>query len=163
MNLKTTIALLILAAGVGVLLWKGGSLAPRAGLAPEPLPEAKGKSADALGDIKREDITDIKVRVPGAPEVYFGAAGAGKPLELPGNWPVRRNEVEELVGTLVGLKSRFQPVPMDAGGDLKPFGLAAGQDPVVVVVGTKGKSHTLTFGEAPARPGENPFTRPAFV
>src|SRR5262249_21127910 len=94
---------------------------------------------------------------------YFGAPEAGKPLELPGNWPVRRNEVEELVGTLAGLKSRFQPVPLDASGDLTPFGLAPGQDPVVVTVGLKGKAHTLTFGEEPARPGENPFTRPAFV
>src|SRR5439155_24387112 len=122
MNLKTTIALLILASGVGVLAWKGSSLAPRAGLAPEPLPEAKGKSAEALGDVKREDITSVTVNVPGATPVYFGAAGPGKPLELPGNWPVRRNEVEELVGTLVGLKSRFQPVPIDADGDVKAFG-----------------------------------------
>lgn len=165
MNLKTTIALLILAGGVGVLVWKGPSLAPRAGLAPEPLPEARGKSGEALGDIKREDITSVTVTVPGATPVYFKAAGPGKPLELPGNWPVRRNEVEELVGSLVSLKSRFQPVPLDAGGDLKSFGIAPSQDPVVVVVETTGKAkaHTLTFGEAPAKAGENPFTRPAYV
>ena len=64
MNLKTTIALLILAAGVGVLVWKGSSLAPRAGLAPPPLPEAKGKSAEALADIKRDDVTSVDVNDP---------------------------------------------------------------------------------------------------
>jgi hypothetical protein len=163
MNLKSTIALLLLAAGVGALAWWGPSLAPKAGFAPPPLPEARGKSAEALAEINPKDITSVGVNVPGATPVYFGAPEAGKPLELPGNWPVRRNEVEELVGTLAGLKSRFQPVPLDASGDLKPFGLAPGQDPVVVTVGLKGKSHTLTFGEEPARPGENPFTRPAFV
>src|SRR6476620_5091750 len=111
MNLKSTIALLILAAGVGMLVWKGSSLAPRAGLAPEPLPEARGKSAEALAEIKPEDVKSVGVTVPGATPVYFGAAEPGKPLELPCNWPVRRNEVEELVATLAGLKSRFQPVP----------------------------------------------------
>src|SRR6476469_2461459 len=135
MNLKTTIALLLLAAGVGVLVWKGSSLAPRAGLAPPPLPEAKGKSADALADIKRDDVTSVAVAVPGTAPVYFGAAAPGKPLELPGNWPVRRNEVEELVGVLAGLKSRFQPVPVgnDEKGQtyLKPYGLAPTQDPVL--------------------------------
>lgn len=163
MNLKSTIALIILAAGVGVLVWKGADLAPKAGLAPEPLPEAKGKSAEALGAINPKDITSVGVTVPGSTPVFFGAAEAGKPLELPGNWPVRRNEVEELVGTLAGLKSRFQPVPLEPNSDLKAYGLAPSQDPVVVTVGLKGKSHTLTFGEAPAQAGENPFTRAAFV
>ena len=110
----------------------------------------------------------MTVAVHGAEPVYFGAAGPGKPLELQGNWPVRRNEVEELVSVLAGLKSRFQPVPVgnDEHGQshLKPYGLAASQDPVVVTVALAGnKSHTLAFGEAPAEPGENPFTRPAFV
>src|SRR5829696_1269812 len=163
MNLKTTIALLLLAAGVGVLVWKGSDLAPRAGLAPEPLPAAQGKSGEALADIKPEDVKSVGVTVPGSAPVFFGAAEPGKPLELPGNWPVRRNEVEELVGTLAGLKSRFQPVPLAPDADLKNYGLAPSQDPVVVKVELKGKAHTLTFGEGAAEPGENPFTRPAFV
>ena len=163
MNLKTTIALLLLAAGVGVLVWKGSDLAPRAGLAPAPLPAAQGKSADVLAGIKPEAIKSVGVNAPGIAPVFFGAAEPGKPLELPGNWPVRRNEVEELVGTLAGLDSRFQPVPLDEKADLKEFGLAPSQDPVVVQVELRDRKHTLTFGEAPARPGENPFTRPAFV
>src|SRR4051812_6300519 len=83
MNLKTTIALLILAAGVGVLVWKGSSLAPRAGLAPAPLPEAQGKSAEALADIKRDDITSVGVAVPGTTPVYFGAAGPASCRAVP--------------------------------------------------------------------------------
>jgi hypothetical protein len=161
MNLKSTIALLILAAGVGALIWFGGDLAPKAGLAPEPQPAAKGSSAQALAAIEPNQISAITVNVPGAGPVKFTAPEAGKPLELPGNWPVRRNEVEELVATLSGLKSRFQPVPI--ADNLKDFGIAKTQDPVVVEVVTKTGTHTLTFGEAPAKPGENPFVRPAFV
>src|SRR6476646_2701626 len=144
MNLKTTIPLLILAGGAGVLVWKGPDLAPKVGMAPEPTPAAKGSSATALGTINPGDISSVTVTVPGSSPVYFGAAAPGKPLELPGNWPVRRNEVEELVAVLSGLQSRFQAVPLDASGDLKPYGLAPGQDPVVVDVATKGGAVKLT-------------------
>src|SRR3954462_15776885 len=160
MNLKTTIALLILAAGVGGLVWWGPNLAPKVGMAPEPTPAAQGSSAKALGTINLGDITSLEVTVPGVTPVKFTASGRGKPLELPGNWPVRRNEVEELVAVLSGLQSRFQAVPLEDPNDLKPYGLSASQNPVVVDVVTKGGTHTLTFGEAPAQPGENPFTRP---
>ena len=75
------------------------------------MPAAKGKSAEALADIKPEDVKSVDVTVPGsAARLSSGPPTPGKPLELPGNWPVRRNEVEELVGVLAGLKSRFQPV-----------------------------------------------------
>src|SRR5262245_10948235 len=163
MNLKTTIALIILAGGAGVLVWKGGELAPKVGLAPEPTPAAKGESVGALAGLTPEQVTAITVRAPGSAPVEFKSAGTGKPLELPGNWPVRRNEVAELVATVTGLKSRFQPVPLDPNDDLKQYGLAKSQDPVIVEVGTASGKHTLTVGEAPAQPGENPFTRPAFV
>jgi hypothetical protein len=69
--------------------------------------------------------------------------------------------VEELVSTLTGLSSRFQAVPIE--GDVKAFGLDKTQNPIVVEVVAKGGTQTLTFGEAPATPGENPFVRPAFV
>ncbi|HEX3148730.1 MAG TPA: DUF4340 domain-containing protein [Gemmataceae bacterium] len=168
MNLKTTITLLILAAGVGVLVWKGADLAPKAGLAPTPMPEAKGESTDDLADIKAGDIVAIRVDVPGQAPVYFKAAEAGKPLEMEGNWPVRRNEVEELVGTVIGLKSRFQPVPLVLEDKMQPnlsqYGLTPGQDPVVVTVDLKNNvKRTLVFGQAPAIKGENSFTRAAFV
>src|SRR5262245_37687329 len=163
MNLKTTITLIILAAAVAALVVFGPSLAPRVGLAPEPAPAAKGKSAESLAAINPGDITSISVVNPGQSPLFFGAAGPGKPLELPGNWPVRRNEVEELVATLSGLQSRFQAVPLEEPVNLKPYGLAPNQNPVVVDVVTRTGTHTLTFGEAPAQPAENPFTRPAYV
>lgn len=162
MNLKTTIALLILAAGVGVLVWKGSDLAPRVGLAPTPTQPAEGASAKALDDIRPGELTAVTIRVPGDRPVEF-TAEPGKPLGLPGNWPARRNEVEELVATLSGLKSRFQPVNLGVDKDLKDCGLTPGQKPVVVEVVTKGAKHTLTFGEAPEKTGENPFIRAAFV
>src|SRR5262249_21785225 len=148
---------------VGALVWKGGDLAPKVGLAPSPAPEAKGASAEALAGIIPDQVTEITVRAPGSAPVEFKSAGSGKPLELPGNWPVRRNEVAELVATVTGLKSRSQPVPVGPNDDLKQYGLAKTQDPVVVEVVTPSAKHSLTVGEAPAQPGENPFTRPAFV
>ncbi len=161
MNLKSTIALIILAAAVGVAIWQGASLAPKAGLAPPPEPPAKGKSAQTLPGIVPGEITALTVNVPGSAPVKFAATEPGKPLELPGNWPARRNEVEELVAAVTDVKSRFQPVPI--GDDLKHYGLTKSQDPVVVEVVGKNGTHTLTFGEEPAEPGENPFVRPAFV
>src|SRR5262245_11611421 len=118
MNLKTTIALLILAGGVGALVWKGGDLAPKVGLAPPPAPEAKGASAEALAGLTPDQVTEIAVRAPGSGPVEFKSTGTGKPLELPGNWPVRQNEVAELVAAVTGLKSRFQSVPVGPNDDL---------------------------------------------
>jgi len=167
MNLKSTIALLVLALAAAALIWKGPDLAPKVGLAPEPLPEAKGNTAPILKKIVPGEITSITVNVPGAAPVKFTAAQAGKPLELPGNWPARRNEVEELVAILSSLESRFQPVPLgkDEQGSvyLKGYGLAPSQNPVIVEVVSKGETVSLAFGEAPLEAGENPFTRPAFV
>jgi hypothetical protein len=161
MNLKSTILLVILALAIGVALWKGADLAPKAGLAPPPEEPAKGKSAQTLAGIAPAEITSIAVTAPGSAPVKFTAAEAGKPLELPGNWPARRNEIDELIATIAGIKSRFQPVPI--GDDLKPFGLTKSEKPVVVEVVAKSGTHTLTFGEAPEQAGENPFVRPAFV
>lgn len=167
MNLKSTIALLVLALAAAALIWKGPDLAPKVGLAPKPLPEAKGNTALTLQKLVPGEITSISVHVPGSTPVKFMAAQAGKPLELPGNWPARRNEVEELVAVLSSLNSRFQPVPLgkDEEGNvfLKGYGLAPSQNPVVVEVLSKGETVSLAFGEAPLEPGANPFTRPAFV
>src|SRR5436305_10137413 len=100
MNLKSTIVLVVLALGIGALILFGASLAPKAGLAPPPEPPAKGKSAQALAEITPSEITSLTVNVPNAGPVKFTAAEAGKPLELPGNWPARRDEVEELVAAV---------------------------------------------------------------
>ena len=127
MNLKSTIALVILAAAVGVAIWQGGRFAPKIGLAPEPEPPAKGKSVQLLAAIVPRDITAITVHVPGSAPVKFTATEPGKPLELPGNWPARRNEVEELVAAVSGIKSRFEPVQI--GGDLNSFGLKKRRTP----------------------------------
>src|SRR5438552_13094803 len=155
MNLKSTIVLLVIALAIGVLIWQGANLAPKAGLAPLPEEPAKGKSTQSLAAIAPAEITALTVNVPGSAPVKFTAAEAGKPLELPGNWPARRNEVEELVAAVTGLKSRFQAVPI--GDDLRLFGLTKSQEPVVVEVVAKAGTHTLTFGEAPVELGENPF------
>ena len=162
MNLKSTLALIVLAGGVGVLIWQGSALAPKVGLAPEPDPDSAGHSVNAL-KIDRSAITVVTIKAPNSQPIEFTAAGAGQPLELPGNWPVRRSEVEELIAALTGVKSRFDSVAVDESGDLAPFGLAPSQNPIVVVVQTKDVTRTLRFGEAPDAPGGNPFIRPAYV
>jgi hypothetical protein len=167
MNLKSTFALLVLAGGVAALIWQGSALAPKVGLAPEPNPPAAGTSATTLAKLDRSAITGLTIRAPGAAPIEFKAAGPGQPLELPGNWPVRRNEVEELIAVVTGVRSRFESMPVPVSKDLSEglarYGLAPNQDPVVVTVQMTGATRTLTFGEAPERPGENPFTRPAYV
>src|SRR5262245_31612709 len=130
MNLKSTIVLIVLAVGIGGLILFGDFLAPKAGLAPQPEPPAKGKSSESLEAIAPGEITSLTVNVPNSGPVNFAAAEAGKPLELPGNWPARRNEVEELVAAVTKIKSRFQPVTIES--DLKAYGLANSQNPIVV-------------------------------
>src|SRR5262249_20766184 len=88
---------------------------------------------------------------------------AGQPLELPGDWPIRRYEVDELLATLRDLKSRYFPIPVDDKTDLSPYGLASDQKPVTVKITSKDDTQILRFGEEPAKAGVNPFTRASYV
>ena len=163
MNLKTTIALLLLAGGCAALFWKGPELAPRLHLAPQPRATSNAGTSAVIANLPVEEITHVVVDVPDRPKLELKAPAVGKPLELPGNWPIRRSEVAELLSTLHDLKSRYYPIPMDDKTDLKPYGLADEQKPIVVTLSEGGTSQTMKFGEAPLLAGENPFTRATYV
>jgi Domain of unknown function (DUF4340) len=162
MNLKTTIALLILAGGCALLFWKGEELAPRLGLAPRPDSSVDAGTFELLKDLPVNQITRIEIDVAGQSKLVLQAA-EGQPLELPGNWPIRRSEVDEMLHLLHDLKSRYQPIPIDDKTDLAPFGLSPEQKPITVLIVTPKETLKLLFGEAPLQEGENPFTRATYV
>jgi hypothetical protein len=163
MNLKTTIALLILGAGCAALFWKGPSLAPMLGLGPEPVAVSKEGAEPAILSAPVDQISRVEIEVPGQRPLVLKSPAAGQPLELPGDWPIRRYEVDELLATLRDLKSRYFPIPVDDKTDLSQYGLASDQKPVTVKITSKDGTQVLRFGEEPAKAGVTPFTRATFV
>ena len=163
MNLKTTIALLILGAGCATLFWKGPSLAPKLGLGPEPVAVSKEGAEPAILSAPIDQISRVDIEVPGQRPLVLKSAAAGQALELPGDWPIRRYEVDELLATLRDLKSRYFPIPVDDKTDLSVYGLSSDQKPVVVKITSKDGVQVLRFGEEPAKAGVNPFTRATYV
>jgi len=163
MNFKTTLFLLLVAGGVVALFWKGPELGLRLGLATKPDDAADKGTVGELAGLKSGAITRINVEVPNQRPVVFASPKPGSPLELLGNWPPRRQELGELLDLLTHLQSRFQPVPIDANGDLKPYGLDPSQNPIRVTVDVGNESQLLTFGEEDRKQGENPFVRSAYV
>ncbi len=168
MNFRTTIFLLVLGAGLAALVWKRDAVFKRANQTTTAEPTAEAPAA--LGNLRADRITAVTVRVAGSTPLALKAAGPGQPLELPGNWPVRRNEVAELVGAVTDLKSRFQPEVIGQRSTLENLGLAESSAPPPVVVevvsqSTDGspKTDRLTFGQPQTAPGANPFLAPAFV
>ncbi|MBM3981116.1 MAG: DUF4340 domain-containing protein [Planctomycetes bacterium] len=161
MNWKSTIALLILAAGAGAWLWKGDTWAPRLANRTAPADPAELTALEA--DFTPATVTRIEIAPPGGDVFAFERTAAG--WQQSGNWPLRTVEVNELVDTVATLRTRFRPVALGEGADLAPFGLADAQKPLAVKVGVKGKEkpYELLFGEPALKPGETAFTRPAFV
>jgi hypothetical protein len=159
MNWKSTLALVILAAGAGLWLWKGDAVAPR--LAPKAAPPDSPALAALEADFTPVAITRVEVAPPGGDAFVFEKGEKG--WAQPGNWPLRAAEVNELVEMLGTLRTRFQPVPLPENPDLASYGLADAQKPVVVKVKAGGKDYALKFGEPELKPGEAPFTRPAYV
>src|SRR5437870_4504374 len=122
MNLRTTVILLVLAGLGGLTWWLGPKVAPRVGLTPKPINPAGAGSPDVLDRrLTRDTITRIEVRAGDEPVVL--EKGATGDWALPGKWPLRKTEADELIGLITGLHSRFLVVPLPADGDLKPYGL----------------------------------------
>ena len=160
MNLKTTLVLVVLGGGCAALFWKGAEWLPKVGLAPPPTPPVQSATADALAALKPDAVTRIVVRAPGNAPVELDRPDKGGPLALAGSWPVRELERDELVRSVCGLASRFVPAPADHPSG---YGLADDQNPIRVEVTAAGTTVNFLFGEPPAKAGENPFTRPAYV
>src|SRR5919201_3541101 len=142
MNLKTTLVLLVLAAAGGVLFWLGPAVVwPVA--APQP-PAAGGATLTVLQDeLTPENLTRIEVRRGDRTVVLERAPGGA--WSLPGKWPARQPEAQELANLLTGLRSRFAPIPVANDDELKPYGLD--QPAVTVTVKAGDKEHRLAFRE----------------
>ncbi len=160
MNLKTTFILFVLA-GAGVLLWWYGNLPLPPALDPAPRPvavEEKG-TREFLHSLRPDKIQRLEIHAPsGTTELTYKADGQ---WHLPGNWPIRRHEVENLVALLTSLRSRFQPQPIEQDKDLQAFGLD--HPPLTVTIRSEGEEHTLSFGEQQADNLENRFSRDTYV
>ena len=159
MNWKSTLLLVILAAGAGVWLWKGDAWAPAT--APKAAPPDPAALAALEADFTAAAVTRIEVAPAGADAFVFERTDKG--WTQPGGWPLRAAEVHDLVEMLGTLRTRFQPVPLPADAGLAAFGLTDAQKPLAVKVTAGGKAYELKFGEPDLKPGESPFTRPAYV
>jgi hypothetical protein len=168
MNWKSTVALLILAGAAGAWFFKGDAWLPRLGIEPAR-PDRASPAARALDALSPDDITAVRVAFASGDPLEVRRADPRAPWTMPGNWPPRVPEVEELVRTLGTLRARFHPEPLGENTDLKPYGLAPDQKPVAATIefqkpGAAGKgSLTLLFGEPPAAAGETVFTRSGYV
>ncbi len=160
MNIRTTLVLAVLV-GAGVLLWwLGGPQLPTAldPVAPPPAVEDRGTRA-FLRDLEPARITRIEVSAPGGVTVLDRKEDGS--WGMPGNWPTRDAEVQALVDTLTGLRSRFEPQALGEDCSLATFGL---EHPAVTVkLTTGGKEHTLAFGEMPTKSGEDRFSRDTYL
>lgn len=160
MNLKTTLTLIVLA-GAGVLLWWYGNppLPPALDLTRQPAEIEEKGTRDFLQSLSPDKIQRLEVRAASGTTEFIHKKDSQ--WSLPGNWPIRRREVESLVELLTRLRSRFQPRPVHDDKDLQTFGLD--QPAVTVTIRTRGEEHTLTFGEQQADNLENRFSRDTYV
>jgi hypothetical protein len=163
MSLKTTFLLLLLVAVGIALALVGPSLGPWLELSPKP----DATASDDTQSLLKDQLTPAKLtRI----EVHKGEKKMvlernGDDWTLPGKWPTRKREVEELVNLIGGLQSRFSPIAV-AVDDLATYGLEKPAATVLVWAGDE--KYTLAFGEGKAA-GEdkasekNRFTRPTYL
>jgi hypothetical protein len=166
MNLKTTLALVVLVAGGAVLYFLGPDLAVSLGLVPKPAPAGTGETQAILRDeFKPQNLSRIDIQQ-GDRRWTFERAGAD--WTLPGRWSAHKAEVEQLVELLTtGLQSRFAPIALTGEPpDLAAYGLD--KPAVTVTVRAGSKDYQLAFGEEPEerkKPEErdNRFSRPTYL
>lgn len=164
MNGKSTLALVLLTVLAGLWLWQGDALAPRLGIKPRHEAAPISPSAAILDSLSPATLTRVEVVYSSGDPLVLERGGADSTWKLPGNWPPRKPDVEKLVETLGTLRSRFSATPISDSTDLKQYGLAGSQKPLVVkLVAKDHKPVKLTFGDPSPSAGETAFTRPAFV
>ncbi|HLW64603.1 MAG TPA: DUF4340 domain-containing protein, partial [Gemmataceae bacterium] len=161
MNLRTTIFLLVLAAGGALAWWGAPKIAPHIGLVPRSVDPKGAGSLDVLDNqLTRDSISRIEIKAGSEPVVLEKTQSSV--WALPGNWPTRKQEADELVNLIIDLHSRFQLIPLTAEMDLKPYGLDKSQHPLLVKVKAAEGEYRLEFGE-PAQDESSPFARPTYV
>ena len=163
MNLKSTLLLVLLACGAGLWLWKGDDWGPKIGLPSNTPAQSDSKSLTALTDhFTPKQIARIEIVAEPAPFILEKTDG-DIGWKIPGNWPLRKREVQELVDLLSDLRTRFQPIPIAENEDLTRYGLGAADKPLIVKATAGGTAYTLAFGEPKTTDGESSFTRSAFL
>src|SRR5438067_2187891 len=130
MNFRTTLLLLVLAAGGGAAYYYRAPIAARLGRAPRSA-DATPDTLFILRNLRPDTITRVEVTHDGN---TVELVREGKAWSLPGGWPTRGPEVQELIDLLTGLDSRFDPIPVGGGTDLHPYGLDPSQKPVRVTL-----------------------------
>jgi len=104
MNLKTTVTLVVLLVA-GAAYWTSSTaLGTRA--------TDSGTLKVLKNDITEDQLTRIEIRRD--PNHLVLERKPKGEWSLPGNWPVRRPEVRELVERLSNLRSRFAPMPLES-------------------------------------------------
>lgn len=126
MNLKTTIALVLLAL-CGVLAWYGQPSSD------EALRRASARKTETLKGINPDDVTKLAIQ---RDNHTITLERVGSEWRLAGGWAARPAEVRRLLDALADLRSRFIP---EAVGNYTHR--------VTVVVTTSGGTQTLHFGE----------------
>lgn len=147
MNLRTTFVLAALVL-LGAVAWFAVGLL-------RPVEPASPTQA-FLKSLSADDVEAV-VLVKGDQRVELQREG--KDWVLPGKWPVRPKEVENLLRTIDDLESRFTAIPITDKTKLKQYGL----DPAALTVKlkVKGKERTLALGEEASE--ENTFSRPTYL
>jgi hypothetical protein len=149
MNLKTTIVLLVLIV-LGGAVWVAVAMLSPGTATSETLAVLESK-------FQPENITRIEIARGDRRVVLEKGAGG---WSLPGKWPVRKPEVEQLVTLLSTLHSRFAPLLVADEDDREKLGLV-GHKLLQVTVKAAGKDYHLAFGEEPGE--SNRFSRPTYL
>src|SRR5437660_6599927 len=148
MNSKSTLALLLLAALAGLWLWKGDDWGPRIGLPSHKTAPLQSTSLDALTkQFTAEKISRVEIVGDASTSLTLEKTDGDIGWKLPGNWPLRKQEVAELAALFSDLHTRFQPIAVAENEDLTRYGLGAADKPLVVKVTAAGTVYTLSFGE----------------
>jgi hypothetical protein len=147
MNIKTTVVLLVLVVA-GAVAWGLWGLW-------QPAPPPSKTLVLLQEELTPEKLTRVLIQRPGQPvELSKGADGE---WSLPGHWPVRKPEVEQLIHLLTHLRSRFEPIYLANKEEAKAYGL---DHPLRVEVVCGNQKYVLEFGEKPEE--KDRFSRPTF-
>src|SRR5688500_781222 len=129
MNFKTTLflALLVLGGGLGWYFLKDN----------QPQETASPTAAFLEKQLQADALTRIEVKR-GSQGYVLERGSAKEEWTLPGNWPARAKEAEQLVNTLANMHTRFAAFPLEEKKSLLT------KDPLVLKVRLGEKTHVLT-------------------
>ncbi len=163
MRFVTPLVTISLAAVVAIGYFRGEQFGQRLGLIPAPADPAASPSLQFLDQLRAARIRQLKLEYPAGPPLELERTASADGWRLPGNWPIRRGEVQELLAVFDRLRSRFQPLPLEPaeGGVELPSPEKTWR---VTLLLDDGTTHRLMFWEpVPPLADENPFTQTLYV